>query len=430
MLLKGIVKWKDRILMQIAADQNLIIHQMDVKTAYLNAEIDTDIYLQQPEGYEIRAEDGSELVFRLNRSIYGLKQSGRNWNQLLHSFLEKNGFKRNPVDYCVYTKHDQDGLSIVIIWADDILIAASNRDILAQFKEMMKGEFKMKDFGEISYFLSITFDQRPNEISMDQTRFITNLLEKFSMSACKPRSTPCEQKPGDFDNKEEVNPDRYREIIGSLLYLALGTRPDIAWVVSKLSQCLDDPKGEDFVTAKHVLRYLKGTISYKLTYRKSIEEPLSLLAYSDSDWANSEDGRGTTGYCFSLGKHGALVSWKTTKQPTVALSSCEAEYMGLGATTQEALYLMQFLNGIDKERFKCTSIMEDNQGAIALSKNPVQRQRSKHIDIRYHFIRSVLEQGKINLKYCPTEDMVTDVFIKPPTKFKLQRFRSFLFGNY
>ena len=162
---------------------------------------------------------------------------------------------------------------------DDILIAVSNKDILAQFKKMMKREFKMKDLGEISYFLSITFDQRPNEISMDQTRFITKLLEKFSMSECKPRLTPCEQKPGDFDHKEKVNPKRYREIVGSLLYLALGTRLDIAWVVSKLSQCLDDPEGEDLVTAKDILRYLKGTISYKLTYRKSVHEPLSLLAY-------------------------------------------------------------------------------------------------------------------------------------------------------
>ena len=122
---------------------------MDVKTAYLNAEIDTEIYLKQPEGYKIGAEDGSELVFKLNKSIYGLKQSGRNWNQLLHSRLEQNGFKRNPVDYCVYTDHDQDGLRILIIWVDDILIAASNKDILAQFKKMMKREIKMKDLGEI-----------------------------------------------------------------------------------------------------------------------------------------------------------------------------------------------------------------------------------------------------------------------------------------
>ena len=118
--------------------------------------------MKQPECYEIRAEDGSELVFKLNKSIYGLKQSGRNWNQLSHSCLEQNSFKRNPVDYCVYTKHDQDGLRIVTIWVDDILIASSNKDILAQFKEMMKHEFKRKDLGEISYFLSITFDQKPN----------------------------------------------------------------------------------------------------------------------------------------------------------------------------------------------------------------------------------------------------------------------------
>lgn len=207
------------------------------------------------------------------------------------------------------------------------------------------------------------------------------------------------------------------------------TRPDLSWVVSRLSQHLSEPKAENMNTAKHVLRYLKGTIDHKLCFKKS-SQPLRLLAYSDSDWASSvEDRRSTTGYCFSLTGDGPLVSWKSKKQPTVALSTCEAEYMALAATTQESLYLTQLLNGMDKKIYHCTNILEDNQGAISLSKDPVHRQRSKHIDVKYHFIRTMVNEGKVNITYCPTEDMVADNFTKPATKSKINKFKRFLFGN-
>ena len=180
---------------------------------------------------------------------------------------------------------------------------------------------------------------------------------------------------------------------------------------------------------KHVMRYLKGTIENELVYRRS-KAPLELFAYSDSDWASSADDRkSTTGYCFSLTKNGPVISWKSKKQSTVALSSCEAEYMGLASTAQEGLYLTQLLQHMDNENdFTCVNIFEDNQGAIALSKNPVNRQRSKHIDIRYHFIRNAVEEGKVIIHYCPTEDMAADVLTKPMTKFKVQKFKKYLFG--
>ena len=184
------------------------------------------------------------------------------------------------------------------------------------------------------------------------------------------------------------------------------------------------------IMAKQVLRYLKGTIDNELVYKKS-DKPLELYAFSDSDWASYvEDRKSTTGYCFSLTKSGAVISWKSKKQQTVALSTCEAEYMALGATTQEGLYLSQLLRDIDSmNTYKCVNVFEDNQGAIALCKNPVKRQRSKHIDIRYHFVRTVLEEGKINIVYCPTENMVADVLTKPVGRIKIQKFKSYLFGN-
>lgn len=292
----------------------------------------------------------------------------------------------------------------------------------------------MKDLGKISYFLGIQFDQKKDKITMNQKQYILKMLERFGMSDCKPRSTPSEPREGGIKNEEEessefVDPRGYREIVGSLIYAMTSTRPDISWIVSKLSQTLANPKAEDLVAAKHVLRYLKGTVDYELCYKRN-EEDLNLIGFSDADWASSvEDRRSTTGYCFSLTKQGPAISWKTKKQPTVALSTCEAEYIGLATATQESIYLTQLVNGMDNRIHSCAEIHGDNQGAIALCKNPVNRQRSKHIDVKYHFIRNTLSEGKISIVCCPSEEMVADILTKPVAKPKIIKFKTWFFGN-
>ena len=206
------------------------------------------------------------------------------------------------------------------------------------------------------------------------------------------------------------------------------TRPDLSWIVSRLSQTLSNPRTGDLIAAKHVLRYLKGTVDYELCFKKS-DADLQLTAYSDSDWASClEDRRSTTGYCCTLTEGGPLISWKSRKQPTVAISTCEAEYVALANTAQECLYLTQLLNGMYKKVHQSMKVSVDNQGAIALSKNPVNRQRSKHIDIKYHFVREMYVKGMIDIVYCPTQDMVADILTKPPTKCKLDNFKSIVFG--
>lgn len=400
--------------MQIAAQNNLTVHQMDVKTPYLHAPIEEEIFMDQPEGFE-QTDSEQTLVYKLKTSLYELKQSGRNWYKLLNDYLEQNGFVRNSSDHCVYRKCVKKETVLVIIWVDDLIIAASNLELVNTFKDTMKTKFNMKDLGKISYFLGIHFEQKESELRMNQKTYIERILERFGMSECRPRSTPCEIKIDtsiceQYDKHEPVNPREYREIVGSLIYAMTCTRPDISWVVSKLSQTLAQPKREDLVTAKHVLRYLKNTNDYEY----------------DSDWASSvEDRRSTTGYCFSLTKQGPVISWKTKKQQTVALSTCEAEYIVLTATTQESMYLTQLLNGMDNKMYTCTTIFGDNQGAIALTKNPVNRQRSKHIDVKYHYIR----EGKINIIYCPSENMTADILTKPVPKAKIVKFQKWFFGH-
>ena len=220
------------------------------------------------------------------------------------------------------------------------------------------------------------------------------------------------------------------EAVGSLIYLSTCTRPDITFVVSKLSQHFAEPTVEHWNTLKQVFRYLKGTTEQGLCFRRNDTEKLGLRVYSDADWASDPaDRRSTSGYCVSLNEESSLISWKTRKQPTVALSTCEAEYMSLASAIQECIYLEQLLRGVDTYQYAQTKVYEDNQGAIALAKNPVNRQRCKHIDIKYHFIRENVNNGKFILEYCPTEQMIADVLTKPPTKLKLQRFARNMFGT-
>ena len=216
------------------------------------------------------------------------------------------------------------------------------------------------------------------------------------------------------------------------------TRPDLSWVVTRLSQHLNGPTPVDAVMLKHVFRYLLGTLDYKLTYTKSEGGGLQLFGFSDADWGSSkEDRKSISGYYFSLNKNGPAISWKSKRQSTVALSSCEAEYIAMTHASQEALYLSQLLKDLfPSKSFNPTTINSsgvqinvDNQGAIKLSRNPVHHNRSKHFDIKYHFIRDSIASKKINSVYVPSEDNVADLMTKPFSKVKLRKFEELLFGR-
>ena len=195
--------------MQIAAQHDLILHQMDVKTAYLNAPIDCEVYMEQAEGFEVQREKG-RLVYKLNKSLYGLKQSGRNWNSVMHSYLQANKFAQSPTDHCVYIRQVDKDIVIIVVWVDDLIIAASNESLLNDTKQMLKDKFNMKDLGRLSYFLGIDFKQENGLVKMNQKRYLLKILDKFEMADCKPRSTPSEQKI-DYIDSNPVDPP-YRNI--------------------------------------------------------------------------------------------------------------------------------------------------------------------------------------------------------------------------
>ena len=413
-----------RMLVQIAIQQNMFLHQMDVKTAFLNGPIDTELFVQQPKGFEKLGKHGNQLVWKLNKSLYGLKQSGRIWNLMLHDYLTGNGFVQSLADSCVYVKQNKKSRVILLIWVDDIIIAATNEVVLAEVKNGLNTQFKMKDLGQLKSFLNIQFVFHDDCIEMHQQNYIDKLLQKFGMESCNPKRTPCDLSVNKLkisDSTPLDDSNLYRKIVGSLIYVMSCTRPDICYSVTMLSQFLNNPTKAHLEWAKHVVRYLKGTKNQSLKFMKS--GGLNLIGYCDSDWANLEDRRSVTGYCFSL-NNGQFICWKTRKQSNVALSTCEAEYVALASATQEAKFLQQLFADLTTGTTEMVKIFVDNQSAIALAQNPVNHQRSKHIDIKYHFIRSEIQNGCIELEYISTDNNTADMFTKPLSHSRLQKLYS------
>ena len=269
---------------------------------------------------------------------------------------------------------------------------------------------------------------------MSQKQYIEKLMLRFGMAECKPKVTPTVlglDKVVDTKSPELKDPTLYRAIVWSLIYVMTGTRPDLCYIVTKLSQNMSKPIEANLIAAKHVLRYLKGTIEQRLRFRKS-ESTLKLTGFCDSDWGGDVcDRRSISGYGFQLLDEGPLISWRSRKQPTVALSTCEAEYMALTDAVQEAKFLKQLCVDLNIVQVSYSVLVNgDNQGAINLAKNPMYHKRSKHIDVKYHFIRSEVRTGSIVLAYIPTDENVADIFTKPVSKVKLDKFGPFISGKY
>ena len=306
----------------------------------------------------------------------------------------------------------------ILVWVDDLIIATNCIDDLNETKNLLSSRFKMTDMGVLKWFLGIYFKMSKGCITMSQEQYLQNVMYRFNMDKCKGVKTPCDKFIESNEDDKLIESKLYRSAVGSLVYAMMATRPDLSWSVSKLSQYLGKPTEAHWIAVKRVFRYINTTITHGLSFMKT--DDLKLVGYSDSDWGSSIDRRSTTGYCFMLSVQGGAISWKTRRQPTVALSSTEAEYMALSAATQEALYLKKLVREIDQNLSEhCITIHEDNQGAIALVDNPVHHNRTKHIDIRYHFIREQVQCNCIKIVYLLTNLMIADCLTKPVGRNKL-----------
>ena len=412
-----------RGLLALAAQHDWDVHHMDVKSAFLNGRLKETVYMAQPEGF---VEKGKEdWVCLLEKGLYGLKQSGRVWNQVADRFLRKLGFKPLEADRCVYVWRDGARMAIVSLYVDDMfLFTPRNSELMQRLKTRLQKKFEMTDLGEVSEALGveITRDRGARTLTITQRRHARGILEGAGMADCAAASTPMAIGtqlclPEEGFKATAVDTLRYQRAMGELNYLVSWTRPDIAFAVSALSKYSSNPGPQHFAGLRHVYRYLRGTQDYGVTYTGAgdVTDAPTLTIYSDADFAACmDDRRSVTGYSVHL--CGAAVSWLSTRQSTTAQSTVEAEYMSSAEAVKEAIWWRAFLRGMGHRLRAPTVLYSDNQGSIALSKNPDSHRRTKHIDVRYHLLREHVERGTVTVQYVSTKAMPADMLTKglPP----------------
>ena len=407
-----------RALLALVAHHDWELHQMDVRSAYLNGDLEEELYMKQPTGFVQQGTEG--MVCRLNKSLYGLKQAGRTWNKRIDIELKAHGFVPIDADPCVYAYKRGSVVLIISLYVDDLLLASDNLEELNKVKSELQTCFDMEDMGEASYALGIKIarDRAARTLTISQGAYILDVLTRFDMQDSRPVSTPmdakCKFEPATAKTELDATAKtRYQSAVGALLHAARATRPDISFAVTALSQFCKGPTDEHWQAVKRVFRYLRGTVDHGLTYKGtgSPKESPTLHGYCDSDYAEDETDRlSVTGYAFILS--GAAISWASRKQPTVAHSSTEAEYMAASDAAKEAVWWRLFLSCLGYPMDDATSILSDNQGSISLSKNPEGHRRVKHIGVRHHYIREQVAKGTLTLDYVSTSQMAADVLTK------------------
>ncbi|PWA98023.1 hypothetical protein CTI12_AA024020 [Artemisia annua] len=411
-----------RMIIAIVAQYRWKIHQMDVKSAFLNGLLEEEIYVEQPEGYVAKGQEGK--VLRLKKALYGLKQEPRAWNTRIDKYFQEHGFTKCLSEYALYEKFERGSILLVCLYVDDLIFTGNSQSMIDELKKSMTGEFEMTDIGLMSYYLGIEVKQTDEGIFISQEGYAKEILKRFGMDKCNPVGTPIEHKakPSKHDGGEAVDSTLFKSLVGSLRYLTC-TRPDILFAVGLISRFMEEPTTKHLEIAKRILRYIKGTIDYGMFY--STSEDFKLVGYSDSDWAgNKDDGRSTTGFLFFLGNN--AFTWSSKKQPIVTLSSCEAEYVATTSCVCHAIWLRSMLKELHMEQEDATEIYVDNKSAIDLAKNPVYHDRSKHINTRYHFIRECIARKDVRVIHTRSEDQVADIFTKPLNEKDFSRQRMML----
>jgi hypothetical protein len=407
-----------KALFAIAAALDLEIEQMDVKTAFLYGYIDHEIYVEQPH----LMTDGTSRVCKLRKALYGLKQAPRIWYQTLTNFLRNLGFEPISADLGIFVRSNM----YIAVYVDDLLIVGPSVAEIKKIKRSLRNRFQMTDIGPCSYYLgmSVQRDRQNRILYLSQEAYIDKVAHQFGINNGAPVSTPIETSPLPENSPEySCPPDQriiYQRIVGSLMYIMLGSRGDVAYAVSMASRYLANPGPQHMKLARRILRYLHGTKGLRLTYKG---RPQMLKGFTDADWGGCRDTRrSTAGYLFNIGS--GAISWQSKRQSVVALSTCEAEFLGQTQATKEAVWLRRLLNELNMSQgIAATIICGDNQGAIALSSNPQYHSRTKHMEIQRKWQGEVQDLGTVELKYIPTTEQIADGFTKPLARERFEWFR-------
>ncbi|GJR20454.1 retrovirus-related pol polyprotein from transposon TNT 1-94 [Tanacetum coccineum] len=396
-----------RIFVAYAAHKSFPIYQMDVKTEFLNGPLKEEVYVAQPDGFV--DPDHPEKVYRQRKALYGLKQAPRAWYDELSNFLMYKGFTKGTIDLTLFTIKYGEDILLVQIYVDDIIFGSTNPKFSKRFEKLMHSRFEMSLMGEMKFFLGLQIHQSPRGIFINQAKYTLEILKKHGMEKGQSIGTPMATKPKlDADlSGEPVDQTDYRSKIGSLMYLT-SSRPDIVQAVCYCARYQVRPTEKHLKEVKRIFQYLRGTINMGLWYLKG--SGFELTAFSDADHAGCIDTRkSTSGGIQFLGDK--LVSWMSKKQDCTAMSSAEAEYVALSASCTQVMWMKTQLKDYGLNYNKLP-LYCDSQSAIAISCNPVQHSRTKHIHTRYHLIKEQVENGIIELYFVRTEYQLADMFTK------------------
>lgn len=405
-----------RTLICIAAQEKLQLSQFDVSTAFLYGTLKEDIYMKPPEGYV--SDKGK--VCKLKRSLYGLKQAPRCWNKTITDHILKIGFKQCDSDPCLFKRGEEKYKLVLALYIDDGLIASACPEETEKFMNEMKQRFKITSKSG-SYFLGIEIESKTDgSIKIDQKGYAKRLLERFGMQDCKAAVTPIVKDTVlSLDDKNDAHSFPYRQAVGALSYLMVGTRPDIAFATGVVSRTLDHPTTKDVARVKRILRYVKGTINVGITYGPPIAFQ-SLKCYSDADHGgDSSTGRSTSGMICTY-SNGAI-AWQSKRQLTVALSSTEAEIIAASEAAREILWLTRIIGFIQNDFVNIPHLFIDSESALRLAHDPPYEthQRSKHIKLRHFFVRQCVLEKNLIVKKIDSKGQLADFLTKPLFKPRL-----------
>jgi hypothetical protein len=439
-----VMKYKSqRVLLSLATVWAYEADQMDVVTAFLNGEMKEEVYMQQPEGYV--SGDATVTVCKLIKTLYGTKQAPREWNAALNSFLvDSLHMTRCVTDTCIYVKRSHTNhLFLIGVFVDDMTCVFSPHDRAewSLMKADIQKKFKTKDQGPVSWMLGMEIkrDRERGTLSISNELLITKVVDKFRMNDCKPATTPEEptkltksQSPTTDEGKTEMEKKPYRSAVGSIAYIALSSRPDITHAVNEVSSHFNNPGQAHWIAVLKIIRYLKGTKGKTLVFASPMNRATDLenyvpiiTAFSDADYAGCPDTRrSTTGYVVKL--DGNTITWVTKRQQSVALSSCESEYMAITEAAKEVTWLRQFMAEIlsrPNDAIKNVTIFTDNQAAKLWCENDQDHNRSKHVDTKYHFVRDGVKRGMYKIEWISTQDQQADILTKGVGKIIFERLR-------
>lgn len=409
-----------RTVLAIASCRRMRVKHVDIKTAYLYGDLDETIYMRQPPGLE--SED-KELVCILKKSLYGLKQGARMWNRKITGILKICGFVASSADPCLFIKNCDGKLIFILIYVDDVIIIYNKENEFEKIVQELMKNFKLTNLGEISYFLGIQIERINEVFYLNQKAYIEKVADQFGLMNAKPSKIPMsvgyhsQQKEERIELKDNK---QFQSLVGCLLFIAVNTRPDISISVSILSRNVKSPTQDDWTEGKRIVKYLNATKDMKLKIGNSERE---MMCYVDADWAgNVTDYKSTSGFIIKLGE--GLIGWGCKKQSSVALSSTDAECIAMSECCRELSWLFELLKCLEVKPYLPIIVHEDNQSLMKLLVSERVNHRSKHIGTRYNYIKDIIQKNLIEIKYCPTEEMVADILTKPLSVVKFQKFRS------